>query len=88
MIPGRILNATRYLGTPRGWEPDDVGPCAHLAILDMDLNGLPVMASVWEPTPSELERLNAGAKVTLFVVGKAHPPVALEVQAQEGEANG
>lgn len=81
MIPGRIEGATRYLGAPEGWTPEDDGHCAHLAILDMESQGLPVMASVWEPTPAELGRLNAGAKVTLFVVGRGHPPVSLEVQA-------
>lgn len=84
MIPGRIEGATRYLGAPPDWKPDADGHCAHLAILDMESEGVPVMASVWEPTPAELERLNAGAKVTLFVVGRAHPPVALGVQALTG----
>lgn len=83
MIPARIEGATRYLGAPKGWKPDEDGPCTHLAILDMESDGLPIMASVWEPTTAELERLNAGAKVTLFVVGVAHPPVMLEVQAGE-----
>lgn len=80
MIPGRIHGATRYLGAPSGWQPDEHGHCSHLAILDTEVEGLPVMASVWEPTPAELERLNAGAKLTLFIVGTGHPPVALEVQ--------
>lgn len=88
MIPARIAGATRYLGAPKGWEPEEDGHCGHLAILDMDVNGLPVMASVWEPTPAELERLNAGAKVTLFVVGQSHPPVSIEVQTQEEKTNG
>lgn len=81
MIPGRIEGATRYLGAPDWWTPADDGYCAHLAILDMESDGVPVMASVWEPTPAELELLHGGARVTLFVVGRDHPPVALEVQA-------
>jgi hypothetical protein len=35
--------------------------------------------SAWEPTPDELARLNAGAKIHLIVCGTAHPPVALTV---------
>lgn len=81
MIPGRIENATRYLGAPKGWEPDRDGHCAHLAILDVpaDSEFPAMMQSVWEPTPDELARIAAGAKVVLVVVGSSHPPVALSV---------
>lgn len=87
MIPGRIPGATRYLGAPDGWVPDATGDCAHLAIRDMPINGdVPSMHSVWEPTPDELERLKAGAKVYLIIVGAVHPPVALSVGAAPGDA--
>jgi hypothetical protein len=80
MIPGRIHGATRYLGAPKGWKPDEGGHCAHLAILDEPLpGGVPAMHSVWEPTPDEIERLKAGASIYLCVVGAAHPPVSLAV---------
>jgi hypothetical protein len=35
------------------------------------------MLSRWEPTPDELEILNAGGSVELSIVGRAHPPVSL-----------
>jgi hypothetical protein len=73
MIPARIANATRYLGAPPGWKPDENGPCAHLAIQDTLNGGLPAMISVWEPTPDELKRLNAGAKVSLIIMGLRPP---------------
>ena len=38
-----------------------------------------VMSSAWEPTPDELQRLNAGATIYLHIMGTQHPPVALEV---------
>lgn len=80
MIPARIQGATRYLGAPAGWEPATDGHCAHLAIRDVEINGMaPAMYSAWEPTPDELAALNAGAKILLIVVGRAHPPVCLEV---------
>lgn len=80
MIPGRIANATRYLGAPAGWEPEEHGDCAHLAIQDLKVNGdVPAMMSVWEPTPEELDRLHRGAKVSLMVVGTDHPPVSISV---------
>jgi hypothetical protein len=81
MIPKRIAGATRYLGAPKGWEPDMDGPCCHLAVQDAELDGgTPVMVSAWEPTPRELAALNAGNPVYLQVVGSAHPPVMLWVQ--------
>lgn len=85
MIPGRIPGATRYLGAPIGWKPDEHGDCARLAIRDMPVNGdVPSMHSVWEPTPDELERLKAGAPVYLMIVGTVHPPVMVSVGVAPG----
>jgi hypothetical protein len=83
MIPKRIAGATRYLGAPKGWEPEADGDCSHLAIVDVPSTngGSPVMISAWEPTPKELEALVAGAPVYLQVVGSAHPPVMVWVQS-------
>ena len=39
----------------------------------------PAMMSLWEPTPEEIERLNAGAPVSLLVIGTVHPPVSIGV---------
>ena len=82
MIPQRINGATRYLGAPKGWEPDKHGHCGHLAIIDVHPEGetQPVMISAWEPTPGELAALNAGQPVYLQIVGTAHPPVMLWVE--------
>jgi hypothetical protein len=79
MIPGRVANASRYLGAPLGWNPETDGPCGHLAIVDMDTTAGPAMMSVWEPTPEEIARIVAGANVRLIVVGRIHPPVELSV---------
>jgi hypothetical protein len=79
MIPKRIPKATRYLGAPVGWKPEERGPCAHLAIRDMDTTAGPAMMSLWEPTPDELERLNLGAPVSLLVIGQVHAPVMIAV---------
>jgi hypothetical protein len=83
MIPKRIAGATRYLGAPRGWEPDKDGDCSHLAILDVpsDNGGSSVMISAWEPTPAELLAMQNGAPVYLQIVGTAHPPVMVWVAA-------
>jgi hypothetical protein len=73
--------ATRYLGAPKDWVPEENGVCSHLAILDASNDlGDAVMISAWEPTPAELAALNSGAKVYLSIWGVGHPPVALFVQ--------
>lgn len=82
MIPRRIHGATRYLGAPRGWEPDKDGDCSHLAILDVESDYGPRMISAWEPTPAELEALQSGAPVYLQIVGRAHPPVMMWVATE------
>lgn len=81
MIPKRIAGATRYLGAPKGWEPESDGDCSHLAILDVPSEGSPVMISAWEPTPKEVEAIVAGQPIYLQVRGTAHPPVMLWVEA-------
>lgn len=74
MIPGRILNATMRLGAPKGWDEVRSGPGVGLDVL---IQG-DAYTSCWEPTPDELDRLAAGAKVYLTVKG-GQPPVALQV---------
>ena len=78
-LPIRISGTTRWLGAPVGWEPDAQGPCAHLAIRDVDTTAGPTMQSAWEPTPEELARLAAGAPIVLTIMGNVHPPVELRV---------
>lgn len=83
MIPRRIAGATRYLGAPKGWEPESDGDCSHLAILDVENDhGHNVMLSAWEPTPAEIEALQAGAPVYLQIVGTGHPPVNVWVDTE------
>ena len=52
-----------------------------LHIRRLDLDGTPCMESLWRPTADELALLNAGAVVSLKMLGTAHPPVKLEVPA-------
>jgi len=87
MLVARIPNATRVLGAPSDWDKSKQGACCGLPIQDMDTSAGPGMMSLWEPTPDELARLNAGAKVSLIVLGTAHPPVSLSVgmPPKEGE---
>lgn len=75
MIPRHIYGATHRLGAPKDWDASERGKCSRLMVrIDGD-----VYASAWEPTPEELQLLNAGASVVLHVVG-GQPPVALTVE--------
>jgi hypothetical protein len=42
-------------------------------------DGQPAIVSDWELTDEERERIAAGARVELWVVGKQHPPVSIAV---------
>lgn len=77
MIGVRIAGTTRVLGQAQGY----LGLSIRDEVLNDSVTGptTPGMRSAWEPTPDELARLNAGAKVILTVVGTAHPPVTIEV---------
>lgn len=80
MLIKRTPGATRFLGAPADWNEERDGVCVGLPIKDQkDHNGVNYMISTWEPTEEELERLKSGASVLLWVVGVAHPPVALTV---------
>jgi hypothetical protein len=74
VIPARIENPTVKLGAPRDWDEERDGKCVGLWVRAVD----GVFSSAWEPTPAELEALNAGAHVILHVVG-GQPAVMLEV---------
>lgn len=84
MIPRRIMGASHWLGAPADWKPGEDGDCGHLAIRT---HGNPRFGhgyceSAWEPSPKELEHLNAGGSVILRVMGW-QPPVALYVEKAE-----
>ena len=79
MLIGRIDGATRVLGKPVDWNPED--KCQSLAIKDHTLDtGQNVMESSWVPTPQEAEALGQGAHIHLWVWGSGHPPVAITVE--------
>jgi hypothetical protein len=76
MIIAMVEGATRIIGKSQYY----LGLPLRDEIINCSVNGhTPTMVTAWEPTPEELERLNAGAKVYLRVLGVAHPPVMIEV---------
>lgn len=77
MLIARIPNATRTLGKQQGY----LGLPLRDEVRNTTVDGptTPVMVTAWEPTPDELERINAGEKIHLCILGTEHPPVMLEV---------
>lgn len=88
MISARIAGATRVLGKSQGYS--------GLAIRDQVTNctvngdGAPEMVTAWEPTPSEIEAIKAGALVYVHILGTSHPPIMVEVATppSAGDGNG
>lgn len=74
MLIKRITGFTRVLNKPDNWDqiaPNT--PCGALPIRDENIDGARFMVSAWEPTPEELERLNKGASVELYINAAQHP---------------
>lgn len=79
-------------GAPANWNPEKDGDCGALPIrywprdgkLDGSGKRIQWCESAWEPTPKELEALNAGGQVVLRVHGW-QVPVALYVERYTDE---
>lgn len=41
-----------------------------------------VFCSAWEPTPKQLEILNAGGSIVVKIVGTGQPPLMLDAEPQ------
>jgi hypothetical protein len=67
------------LGAPAGWDQKEL-PCGALPITRTECEGMQVVVSYWRPTTEELAALNAGAAVSLMVIGHTMPPVSLSVE--------
>ncbi|MCO6386362.1 hypothetical protein [Aliihoeflea sp. 40Bstr573] len=72
-----IENATRIIGKSQGYLGLPLRD--EMIVCSVNGEGTPAMVTAWQPTPDELERLNAGASVHLRILGVAHPPVMVEV---------
>lgn len=68
----------RVLGAPKGWDQKAL-ECGALPITQTEVDGMPAMVSFWRPDAAELEALQKGALVALWVIGEAHPPVSIGV---------
>jgi hypothetical protein len=71
------FHGARVINPPPDWEAGEEVVCTPLYVEFSKLGPLPVMKSVWVPTPEERAALAAGANIALVIVGVAHPPVQL-----------
>lgn len=69
----------QVLGAPPGWDQGAL-PCGALAITRTVVDGQPAMVSFWRPTPLELQLLQEGGTVAVWVYGLAHPPISVGVE--------
>lgn len=80
MLKQVIEGWTHNPGAPKGWDPIRDGECGTLPIRLVQLSREQFACeSSWQPTPAELEMLNAGGNVILRIVGW-QVPVALYVE--------
>jgi len=85
MIPGHIPGATLHMKAPEGWNEAEQGHCGTLHVLPIVIEGTQFLGSAWMPTPEELERLNKGAAIYLWISAAIHPVVAMEVGKEPGD---
>ncbi len=71
MIAARIAGTTRVLGKSQGY--------LGLPVRDGTHDDGPCMTTAWEPTPGEIEALQAGAKIKITILGNVHPPIIVSV---------
>ncbi len=69
------------LGAPAGWDQKQL-PCNAMPINRGEYEGHKVVVSFWRPTKEELALLNAGALVSLWIIGTTMPPAKIAVEEE------
>lgn len=83
MTPYHFIGQDRVLEAPDGYDHKSNGECVGLPVkVDKLPSGMPIVSSVWRPTPEQLMTLQRGGAVVLTVWG-GQPPVALDVTGPE-----
>lgn len=66
------------LARPEGMTEEE---CYDLSVCRTIMeNGTPVVISCWELTPDEIATIIGTKKIWLWIIGKTHPPVILDVK--------
>ena len=76
MIIARIEGANRVCGKSQGYAGL---PVRDETVTQEDGTQYNIMHTAWEPTPEEIERIVAGAKIIVSVIGVSPQPIMLGV---------
>jgi len=69
---------TRSFGRPANWDEARDGPCGTLDIADIVTpERYAAMQSLWRPSAEDLNKLNRGGAIALWIYGTTHPVVAM-----------
>ena len=76
----RHVSNNAILQPPADWSQDTI-ECTPLAVTIVEYeDGGSAIKSYWKPSAEELQWLNDGAAIALFVFGTGMPPVAVAVE--------
>lgn len=80
-----VVQGSRPLGAPKGWDQELDGHCGVLYIIDQIevRSGDNVMYSFYRPTAEDLKALNEGGILRLGIHGRGHPVIQLGVLGPE-----
>lgn len=76
-----IVEGSRPIGAPKGWDHQLDGPCCVLHVLDhVEVqSGMNVMFSFYKPTPEDIEAFQQGGILRLGISGRSHPVIQFGV---------
>lgn len=76
----KIEGADEFHGAPKDWNGEVNGECAVLPTVKMSSNGVMFRVSQHEFTPDEIEAINNGATLYLWVSSLQHPVVSIGIE--------
>jgi hypothetical protein len=83
MIPIHFPEANITFTKPEGWTDEQ---CGNLSVwkgeLPLDEHGstAPTLISCWQPNKEDIEAINEGKPIFLYITGIAQPPVYLSTE--------
>jgi len=86
MMIRHIKGAQHIIGQDQGYLGLPVKWVQKLTMVDGVERMAPFMETAWEPTPAELERINAGHSIIISIMGVQHPPIMLSVTDEKVES--
>jgi hypothetical protein len=77
LTPVDFEEATHRFAAPADWNEQENGPCATLAVMQIEDDGGKRLLSAWRPTIRDIDNLRKGGFVILEVFGSGHPAVSV-----------